>query len=275
MFNDTYNCEPKGIPLVSFYKQIKNAPYASIFTSMHYHSDFEVLYITEGSAKMNVAGNTFYPCKGSLVLINPYEIHYGELVSSELSYYCIDFNPGMLQPYGETRTSYREMKYINHIAEFDCESIICNIHRAYENEESGWKLKATGFLMVLFSKLAGTLIDASASKETEFAKAVISYVSNNYDRTVTSKDAADALSYNQSYFCRMFKNHFGISFGKYLGIVRLKIAKELLEKETVSSAAMKCGFSNISFFSTEFKKLYDMSPMQYKKLIAKTSIQNN
>ena len=107
MFDDNYEIENKGFPLVTYFKEINNVIPPRIFTQMHYHSDFEILYIIEGKAKMMVNTETFTVKKGSLVLINPYDVHYGEIISKEFSYYCIDFDPKLLW-------DKYEKQYVNH-----------------------------------------------------------------------------------------------------------------------------------------------------------------
>jgi len=258
MFDDNYEIENKGFPLVTYFKEISNVTPPQIFTQMHYHSDFEILYIVSGKAKMVVNTECFTAKKGSLILINPYDVHYGEIVGEELSYYCIDFDAKLLLEKDET-------KYVNHIENFDCESYVREIYDAYENEKAGWKMKAKGNLLILFSNLEEFALDLIENKENEFAKRVINYIEENYMKSITSKDAAYTLSYNHSYFCRLFRKNFSLRFSEYLSLFRIKIAKELLKKESVSSTAMKCGFSSISYFSVEFKKICAMSPCEYQK----------
>ena len=93
----------------------------------------------------------------------------------------------------------------------------------------------------------------------------------NYMKNISSDDAAAFVSYNQSYFCRVFRKTFSCTFGEYLGLYRIKKAKELLKKENVSKTAMLCGFGSISYFSVEFKKYCGMSPLAYKNGMRKSA----
>jgi two-component system response regulator YesN len=102
------------------------------------------------------------------------------------------------------------------------------------------------------------------SKKKDFSKSVINYIEENYSKNITSKSASEELRYDQSYFCRTFKKLFGLKFNEYLNIHRIKVAKELLKTESVSTAATKSGFSSISYFSVVFKKITGLTPMQYR-----------
>lgn len=266
MFDDKYIKEPKGIRLVSYYKEVTPKSLPCVFTHMHYHSDFEILYIVSGKAKMIVNSDVFIAESGSLILVNPYEVHYGEIISKDFSYYCVDFDISLISHEQEEMFLKEEIKYKNHITAIKAESYISSINEAYEKGFSGWKLKVQGCLMLLFAQLEKHITVAVPLKESQFAKELINYIEKNYSNSITSKDAAELLSYNQSYFCRAFKKCFSVNFGEYLNSFRIKKAKELLRSKNVSETAMLCGFSSISFFSSEFKKRCKITPGKYKNI---------
>ena len=93
MFDNSYlyNEKIKDSHIVSFYREI-SCNSGKVFTHMHYHDYFEILYIKKGKVKMLVNGNTFVAEESSMLLINPYENHYGEVLSEDLGYYCIVFD---------------------------------------------------------------------------------------------------------------------------------------------------------------------------------------
>lgn len=270
MFDDNYIVESKGLPLVSYHKELKNIKPPYIFTHTHYHSDFEILYIAKGKAKMQIDENIIPVQSGSLVIINPYEVHYGEILSEDFEYFCIDFNIGLLSLPHEAEILAEEKKYGNHLANNELKTYIENIVSAYKAEPCGWKLYATGNLMILFSFLESLLVSTVPRKKKEFSKSVINYVNENYSKNITSKTVAEELCYDQSYFCRTFKKLFGLKFNEYLNIHRIKIAKELLKSESVSNAASKSGFSSICYFSVIFKKITGITPTQFKTNISST-----
>lgn len=263
MYNDRYECAPKGIPLVGYYKCITDVPARYVFTNLHYHSDFEILYITGGKGEMIVGDNRFSAGKGSLILIHPYEVHYGEITGENLSYYCLDFSMEWL--FSDYASGKEPLPcYENHVHGEEYGPFIQNVLEAYLNNEAGWILKARGNLSLLFSMLQSKTVPAK-EPENRFVKQVIGYLNEHYLRNVTSKDAAEALCYDQSYFCRTFKKYFSVPFGEYRNAMRLKEAGKLLRNNSVTDTAARCGFSQLSQFSAEFKKTWGISPAQYKK----------
>ncbi len=77
---------------------------------------------------------------------------------------------------------------------------------------------------------------------------------------------ADALNITSSYFNRVFKREYGVSYGEYLNATRLKYAKTLLHTTelSISEICTRSGFSNLSYFYTLFKKNYDITPMEFR-----------
>lgn len=98
---------------------------------------------------------------------------------------------------------------------------------------------------------------------------VARYISENYSEPITLKDAAQMAYMDSSYFSRQFKKLTGFGFIEYLTEVRIKAAIQLLQTTsfTVNEIAEKCGFSSGNYFRDVFRKLYQMSPMEYRKIL--------
>lgn len=72
------------------------------------------------------------------------------------------------------------------------------------------------------------------------------------------------LSY--SYFKELFISKYKISPVKYLTHLRIEYAKELLvtERYNITEIAELCGFENVYYFSSVFKKLVGVPPSRFK-----------
>ena len=259
VFDDNYRAENKGIPLVSFYAEFKNISLPCNCTHMHFHGDFEILYITNGRMRTLINEIEIIANPGDILLINPYETHYGELLTPDLSYYCIDFNPALIP------VSLKDSKYINHIKNNSLGKYIENINSAYENTPAAWDMSAIGNLLLLFYNLETYRTLPVSDNDNSFTKSILSYLSENYASNISSKTAAKYFGYDQSYFCRLFKKCFSMKFSDYLNIYRIKKAKDLLRTHNVSDVTGITGFSSTSYFSVVFKSQTGMTPKEYKE----------
>ncbi|OCT15155.1 hypothetical protein A8709_13695 [Paenibacillus pectinilyticus] len=72
---------------------------------------------------------------------------------------------------------------------------------------------------------------------------------------------------NPDYLTRVFKKETGISISDYLQQQRIQYAKNLLvsSDKSVLDVALLAGYSNVSYFSTHFKKAVNMNPNEYRK----------
>lgn len=268
MFDNRYITQRKtnNTPIVTFYKKIICDTDGIIFTHMHYHDDFEILYILSGRVKMLINGNTVTAEDNSVIIINPYETHYGEILSESLSYYCLDFDFKLLSLNNEEDILSKKIRYINYIPNaLYLKEYIREVHNSYTEEPNNWEMCARANLLLLFYRLSEKTAEGVVSKKADFEKNVIDYIEENYANNITSRNMSEVLGYNHNYFCRAFKKSFGCCFSDYLNGHRIRRAQELLGTHKVTETAGMVGFSSINYFSVIFKKITGISPSEYKQ----------
>ena len=87
-----------------------------------------------------------------------------------------------------------------------------------------------------------------------------------YANDLTATDLANRLNMDRSYFSTLFKKRIGVSPGKYLMDLRMRMAANLLAGgASVGVTAVSVGYADIYIFSKMFKRFYGMSPTQYIK----------
>lgn len=93
------------------------------------------------------------------------------------------------------------------------------------------------------------------------------YIQRNYHNPqLQIGDIIKNIAMSHSYLCKVFMESEKVSIKRYLINFRLKKASELLLKEsTVKEVAFAVGYTDESHFSKEFKKLYHITPRQYKE----------
>ena len=95
---------------------------------------------------------------------------------------------------------------------------------------------------------------------------VKTYINTNLEYNISITDTARVFGYNAQYLGRLFKQECKMSFSDYVNVERTKLAATyLLSGESVTAAALKVGFNNISYFNRSFKRHFGVSPTEYVK----------
>lgn len=94
---------------------------------------------------------------------------------------------------------------------------------------------------------------------------ILNYVQNNY-QTVTLEELANKFHLSEPYISKYIKDKSGKTFGEHVAGIRMKKAKVLLKNGnmTVENIAYSVGYQNVEPFNRTFKKMFDMTPVQYR-----------
>lgn len=110
--------------------------------------------------------------------------------------------------------------------------------------------------------IKGKILAGKESEEEEFKN----YVYDNIFSTDTIETIASNANYSLSSFKKRFKSLFGTTPHDWVIKERLKYAKFLLRSssDSIDAISKECFFQNASHFAKAFKKMYAMSPTQYR-----------
>ena len=94
---------------------------------------------------------------------------------------------------------------------------------------------------------------------------MINFMQANY-QTVTLEDMAEQFHLSVPYLSKFIHEKSGKTFGEQVTNIRMKKARTLLKNGnmTVENIAAAVGYPSVEHFSRTFKKLYDMSPVEYR-----------
>lgn len=99
---------------------------------------------------------------------------------------------------------------------------------------------------------------------------ILRYIDGHYREPLSQADIAARFYFTPQYFARYFKQCTGMTFTEHLTGRRIHQArKELLQTDKlIGNIALDNGFSDERSFICAFKKIYQLTPMQYRKNIA-------
>lgn len=280
MYNDSYRRRFTTIPAAVSYgtaraRDLKNRT----ITPAHNHNDCELFAVKRGEVRLYAGAEEIILREGESVIINPYEIHSMLAASDTVDYFCITFSLSLLvavkqHPVTELcdKLLLGEVRFNNKSDSAEIFELICDIERLFSEKSEGWEMFISADMFRIFALLvsSGECIPIRSGRKELFSRHVNEFIEERYRDRITSHDAAIALSYDQSYFCRLFKSSFGKSFGDYLTFFRINKAKELLlGGESVSATAAKTGFDSTSYFTRVFKQHTAVLPSKYAERYGK------
>lgn len=94
---------------------------------------------------------------------------------------------------------------------------------------------------------------------------IMNYIQANYTN-VTLEGLSEKFYLSKPYLSKYIKEKSGATFGEIVKEIRMKKACSLLKNSnmTVENISISVGYQNVEHFNRMFKKIYEMTPIQYR-----------
>jgi len=131
-----------------------------------------------------------------------------------------------------------------------------------------------GMLSSLLTMIART--DAEVGKRLEELRnrngvqqiaPALEHIEQQYMEDMRMEELADKCSLSETHFRRLFTEYMHMTPVEYLNLIRIQQACELITKSRYSmeEVAARVGYTTISTFNRNFRRILGTSPYQYKK----------
>ncbi len=152
-----------------------------------------------------------------------------------------------------------------------CEGV--QIESAYENEQPvGPAELHERILRDSAWPMPQTAVDKNEKKKSrqQIVEEIESIIHDHYNMSLTIESIARMIHFTPNYIGATFKAIRKMSIGRYLTQVRLQKAEELLQNPLmqIGDIAMMCGYENITYFHTIFKKERGITPSEYRQKLS-------
>lgn len=125
----------------------------------------------------------------------------------------------------------------------------------------------------LFNALRRTLFEAAELysghvQSFDAVSACVSYLEEHLTEELSLASVAERLHFHPNYLSSLLKRKTGLSYSGFLQQIRMRRAQTMLTQSDlkVQSIAAQCGFRDVSYFNRVFKKEFEISPEQYRRL---------
>jgi len=249
---------------------------------LHWHNEFEINLILEGSGAFVCGADRFTAAAGDIVIITPDMLHsVYPLNSGILIYDTLVFDSSMIGSHSNDRGTDEcirplvsgEAELISHITSEhiyygEIMTTAENIISAAKGDtpELDILMKSELLRLIWLLRKSGDVYSGD-KRRSEFLLPILECINESYTESITIAELARAARMSESRFMAEFKRLTGISAMEYVIQLRLRYSMELLTgtDRKISDIAFECGFRNLSNFNKQFRLMCASSPKEYRK----------
>lgn len=246
----------------------------------HCHSCCELFYVESGDCRFLIDEHIFDLHAGDFILVPPMALHYTRYLFGPCRRTVILFREEDL-PEDVRRHLPRPDRFLSETAVFQAPEAYrrqvtgllkeMTAEEKIRDERSALMMKLLlQSLFLLCSRVCNFLLEPPADIHTTDQQILqaANYICRYYMEPLTSADVARAVGFSPNYLSRKFRMAAGIGLHEYIVFVRLQhAAQELVSTaDSITTIALRCGFSDSNYFKDSFKKKYGVTPRNYRKL---------
>ena len=260
---------------------------------LHKHKYIEVVYIVSGNATHLIAGKTYKVKRGDLFIVNmdtPHVFYEDKSSREPFVAYDLMFTPEffdsdirgnnaietlhksfMFRSLFVGREDFPPFYSVSASAHIMFGELFNKIYLEHRRCEKGYLEIIRAYLLQLIITIF-RLDDESVKnsdnlRSRQIVDFVTDYIKNNYKSRLSLATLAKLVYLSPDYLGRIYKNATNLTVGDMIQRVRIEAACDLLLKTSLNVAdiATECGFDDVKFFYSVFKKRINSLPSQYRK----------
>lgn len=253
--------------------------------STHFHQSIEIIYVLEGNPEITVQDKVYQAHPEDVIVINANKKHsYQSMDDVLIGYIEIDFR--MLGDMVESNQLF-----------FWCNSVL-NKSAAYDDLRKvmkqifGQYFEKGGYGKVILQSMYYQLLevllenfmvqsddrrfDGEKEQDEDRIAEIVNYIHCNYKKKIRLSELSDALYLSVPYLSKYIKKKMGMNFIDYVNNIRLFHAVDdlLYTNNSITATALENGFANVAAFTELFKKVYHMTPSEYRQQMKATPSEN-
>jgi AraC-like DNA-binding protein len=250
-----------------------------LYRTPHMHSDYELLFVLDGTLTVTLSDRTFSVAAGHFTIINSYRMH--EISTEDYALIlAVQILPSLFRSYYPQITN---MSFSITSSEFAVSpqngelifAAAVELAHIYFQKKPGFELQCMALINVIFSQIIQhipyrNLGDEEISRQrtqSQRIQRITDYIQEHYQQKLLLSDIAAMENLSLSYLSHAFIEWFHMPFQEYLMLVRCEKARQLLllTNQTLLDISVECGFSDLRYLKKAFLKQYKCTPSDYRK----------
>ncbi|GLK91980.1 AraC family transcriptional regulator [Pseudomonas turukhanskensis] len=258
--------------------ELLHAHYIEQRFAPHVHDGYVFTVIERGAQRFNHRGAEHLAPVGSMVLINPDELHTGSKAHDEgwlyrayypeISQVNSVFEELELAPDGLPSFSASVLQDPQLAALFSgLHRLLGDGHTSALERQTAWREA----VLLLFQRHANVRTAAEAGREPQAVVRAKELLSAQLAEPPSLEQLASAVNLSPFHFARVFRRATGLPPHAWLKQRRLEQARALLKAGCAPvSVAVQLGFSDQSHLTRQFKQAYGVGPGEYRQACARS-----
>lgn len=241
----------------------------------HMHDELEIIYMYDGEQTVSIDGTDYNLHKGDCLAVFPNHEHTYkrpddiEKMNNRADFLLI-FIPSKMfySAYPDMYGGNPKSALVK--SENVSETAVLCFNKIYAESSL---IAQLGWAQIIMSRIIPKLSVTKLSTEEnpEIISQIMSYVSQNYTKSLTLDMLSSELGINKYYISRIFSKKIKMNFRNYIGILRSNHAAQLMNTSdaVLSEIAETSGFESLRSFFRVFHDVYGVSPAQYRDMVRK------
>lgn len=234
----------------------------------HWHEWLEITYIIDGKMTLMTPQGEFRVESDQIAVIGMHTLHRITGNIGDYRYQCLHINLGFILQYFSPILLNDKVFIIKDRKKFL--AVFQEIIHLIKHDDIVSQLNYKASILRLLSlclKEAGINKDYDQNDVHDVFSRILFYVSTHYTENLSLKRLSDDFGYTTQYISSLFKKNLKINYLVYLNKMRLDKARMLLKSthKHIIDIALECGFSNEHSLILNFKKVYGLTPTQYRR----------
>ena len=255
----------------------------------HWHYYMEILYMCEGSIRIDCDNDSYVLEEGDLFIVYPRVVHsMYPLSEGFIRYGVIKFNPAEISisnthsPILRGLFSYTDSVdgiFLHfsavQLAPYHMAETVEHLVSELRQKRFGYHIAINSLLVSIMVTLARiweesgiSLTGISSGQNANSFSSILEYIDLHINESLSVQELADRCGMSYSTFARLFKHYTGRSCQEYINYIKVCKAQDLLlfTDYPISYIASEIGFSDCSHLIKTYKKIKGITPNQQRKI---------
>ncbi|MEV5030205.1 helix-turn-helix transcriptional regulator [Paenibacillus sp. LPE1-1-1.1] len=224
----------------------------------------DLTFVVEGKASYYINGEKFTAEEGDLIYVPGGSVREAHTFK-ETPMHSYPFNFFWAEPHNHIRLPFGVVT--KNVITKEILGYIREFNQVWMSKQPFYMIQARALFELILYRLLSNYNRRSATQIDPRIKKLIAFITDHYSENITIGELAERVNLHPVYLGKLFKQNTGSTYKEYVNRIRINNAEMMLSAGdfTVTEAAERCGFYDISYFSNAFKEMKGYSPSAAKK----------